>query len=62
MQSEIVCNSTPLISLIKISSLEIIKEVFKTIIIPHKVYEEIERGKNKKQYQDLSSLSWINIV
>ena len=62
MQSEIVCNSTPIISLLKISSLEIMEQVFPNVIIPYQVFQEIEIGKNTKHYKDLSKLPWVHIV
>ena len=60
MQSEIVCNSTPIISLLKISSLEIMEQVFPNVIIPYQVFQEIEIGKNTTHYKDLSKLSWVD--
>lgn len=37
----IVSNSTPLIALSKIGRLELLKEYFNEIHIPHEVYEEV---------------------
>ena len=58
---KIVSNTTPLISLMKISELEILKKLYSEIFIPQAVYKEIEAGKNKEFYQDLSKIKWIKI-
>lgn len=58
---KIVSNTTPLISLLKISCLETLYGLYSEIIIPQAVYEEIEEGRNKKCYQNLSDLHWIKI-
>lgn len=57
----IVSNTTPLISLMKISQLEILEKIYSEIIIPEAVYEEIEAGKHKEFYRDLSKIEWIKI-
>ncbi|MFV0606949.1 MAG: hypothetical protein ACK5NK_14035 [Niabella sp.] len=58
---KIVSNTTPIISLLKIGKFEVLKEMYDEIIIPEGVYEEVEVGKNKGFYTDLSALSWIKI-
>lgn len=58
---KIVSNTTPLISLMKISRLEILQKIYSEIIVPDAVYEEVEAGKHKKFYQDLSKIEWIKI-
>lgn len=58
---EIVSNTTPLISLMKISQLEILKKIYSEIVIPEAVYKEIEAGKHKEFYRDLSKIDWIKI-
>ena len=59
---KVVSNSTPLISLLKLNRLELLEQLYSQINIPVAVYCEIEAGKNKIYYQDLSKLEWINIV
>jgi len=59
---KIVSNTTPIISLLKISRLDILKELYSEISIPYAVFQEIEAGKNKGYYQDLSNIDWIKIV
>lgn len=54
---KVVSNTTPLISLLKISRLDILRELYKEITIPFAVYQEIEAGKSKDYYQDLSNVS-----
>lgn len=58
----VVSDTTPLISLMKLNHLEILKDLYNEIYIPNAVYKEIEFGKNKKYYKDLSLIKWINIV
>ncbi|WP_372948782.1 DUF3368 domain-containing protein [Mariniphaga sp.] len=59
---KIVSNTTPIISLLKLSQLNILKELYSEILIPYAVFQEIEDGKNKRYYQDLSKIDWIKIV
>lgn len=58
---KIVSNTTPLISLLKIDKLAILKELYSEIIIPQEVYNELEKGKYKDYYTDLTKLDWIEI-
>ncbi len=52
-QIKVICNSSPLINLSKINKLDILKKLFKTIIIPVAVYNELvndvveKKGQNK---------------
>jgi len=48
--------------LLKLSRLDILKELYSEVSIPFAVFQEIEAGKNKSYYQDLTKVSWINIV
>ncbi len=59
---KIVSNTTPIISLLKLSQLNILKELYSEILIPYAVFQEIEDGKNKRYYQDISKIDWIKIV
>lgn len=58
---KVVSNTTPIISLLKIGKLDILRELYKEIHVPQAVYNEIEVGKNKEFYTDLSKLSWCRI-
>src|SRR5690554_2032305 len=58
---KVVSNTTPIISLLKIGSLSILKDLYNKIYIPKEVYNEIEKGKNKTYYKDLSKIDWIKI-
>ena len=49
------------VSLLKLSRFDILKELYGEIYIPKAVYKEIEKGKNKKYYQDLAKTNWIKI-
>ena len=59
---KVVSNTTPIISLLKLNRLELLQKLYKQICIPTAVYNEIEAGKAKGYYQDLSGFDWINIV
>jgi predicted nucleic acid-binding protein len=58
---KVVSNTTPIISLLKIGKLDIIRTIYGKIIVPKAVYNEINAGKNKFYYIDLSALEWIEI-
>ncbi len=58
---KIISNTTPIITLLTISKLELLKELYGKIIIPQGVFEEIEEGKKKDYYTDLSAIDWIEI-
>ena len=58
---KIVSNTTPLISLLKLSRIELLKKLYDEIYIPRAVFHEIELGKTKKYYKDLSKVNWIKI-
>jgi predicted nucleic acid-binding protein len=58
---KIISNTTPILSLLKIDKLDILKDLYGIVIIPFAVYQEIEEGKEKPYYQDLTSLDWIEI-
>ena len=58
---KIISNTTPILSLLKINKLDLLKKLYGEIVIPNAVFQEIENGKEKKYYQDLTNLSWIKI-
>jgi uncharacterized protein len=59
---KIVSNTTPIISLLKLKRLDLLKKLYGEIVIPYAVFREIEAGKAKDYYQDLSKINWIKIV
>lgn len=59
---KVVSNTTPIISLLKISKLSLLQELYGEIYIPHAVFKEIEAGKEKVFYKDLSKIDWIKII
>lgn len=59
---KIVSNTTPIISLLKLNRLELFQKLYKQIYIPSAVFKEIEAGKMKGYYRDLSIIDWINIT
>jgi predicted nucleic acid-binding protein len=58
---KIISNTTPIITLLTISKLELLRDIYSKIIIPEGVFQEIEEGKNKHFYKDLSRIDWIEI-
>ena len=58
---KIISNTTPLISFLKIGQLELLREIYNTIIIPEAVFVEVEKGKYKPYYMDISQFDWIDI-
>jgi predicted nucleic acid-binding protein len=59
---KIVSNTTPIISLLKLSRLDILQKLYGEILIPKAVFDEIEAGRDKNYYQDLSKIDWIKIT
>jgi len=59
---KVVSNTTPLISLLKLSRLEILRDLYTEISIPSAVFNEIETGKQKGYYLDLTTIDWIKII
>ena len=59
---KVVLNTTPIISLLKLNRLELLQQLYSEIYIPVAVYHEIEAGKAKGYYKDISKINWINIV
>ena len=58
---KIVSDTTPVISLLKIHRLELLYQLYSKIFIPPAVFNEVEAGKTKKFYRDLSKIHWIEI-
>lgn len=59
---DIVSNTTPIISLLKLDKLDLFKQLYNRVNIPLAVFKEIESGKSKEYYKDLSQLDWIKII
>lgn len=59
---KIVSNTTPIISLLKLNRLDLLQKLYKQINIPSAVCKEIEAGKAKGYYKDLTRVDWINII
>ncbi len=47
--------------MLKIGHLELLKELYSKLIIPKAVFLEIEKGKEKPFYINLSELDWIEV-
>ena len=48
--------------MLKLSKLDILKDLYSEISIPYAVFQEVEAGRNKDYYTDLSNLNWIEII
>lgn len=59
----IVSDSTPIIALARIGSLDLLRSIFNTVSIPRSVYDEIVGvGINRPGAQEVAGASWINTV
>jgi len=58
---KVVSNTTPIITLLKLSRLDILKLLYGKIYISEAVYHEIEAGKESVYYTDLKFIEWIVI-
>jgi len=58
----VVSDTTPLISLLKISQLDLLQRLYGEILIPKAVFKEVEAGKGKHFYTDFLKLPWIKVV
>lgn len=58
---KVVCNTTPILSLLKIGQLSLLEKLYTNVIIPEAVWKEVEAGKEGSYYADLTALSWIEI-
>lgn len=58
---KIVSNTTPIISLLKIGKLHILKDLYGEIFIAQEVFNELNAGKTKEYYTDISKIEWIKI-
>jgi predicted nucleic acid-binding protein len=61
MPNIVITNTTPIVTLLGIGQLELLKNLYGQIIIPESVAKEVEQGKGKRFYADLSQLDWIKI-
>jgi predicted nucleic acid-binding protein len=57
----VVSNTTPLISLLKIGRLHLLESLYSTVIVPTAVWQEIEQGRDGPYYTDLLTLPFISI-
>ncbi len=59
---KVVSNTTPIISLLKLNRLDFLQNLYTEVYIPIAVFNEIEAGKAKGYYKDLSKIDWIKIT
>ena len=59
---KVVCNTTPLLSLLKIDRLGVLKELYGQITIPEAVVGEVDAGRDREYHIDLRTLDRIRIV
>ncbi len=58
---KVVADTTPIISLLKLNRLELLHRLYKHIYIPFAVYKELEAGKSKAFYKEISEIDWMHI-
>jgi len=58
----VVSNTTPILNLLKIGKLDLLRELYGKVKISHAVYREIESGKDRDYYIDITKLDWIEIT
>jgi predicted nucleic acid-binding protein len=58
---KVISNTTPIISFLKIDKLFLLEKLYQQVIIPSAVFEEIENGKDKPFYKDLTKYDWIKV-
>lgn len=59
---KVVSNTTPIISLLKLNLLDILPQLYDKVYIPLAVFNEIEAGKAKGFYKDLSEVDWVKVT
>lgn len=57
-----VCDTTPIICLLKIGKLDLLRSLYGSIAIPEAVLSEVEQGREKGYYQNLNSVEWVHIL
>jgi uncharacterized protein len=58
---EVVSNTTPLLTLLGIEALELLHQLYGDILVPAGVWQELEKGRERGVYADLTQLDWIDI-
>jgi hypothetical protein len=58
---EVVSNTTPILALMGIGALELLQQLYGEVSISQGVWEEIQQGKDKSIYQDVSQLDWVQV-
>jgi predicted nucleic acid-binding protein len=59
---DVVSDTTPIICLLKIGRLDVLRTLYGEVAIPLAVFHEVEQGKGKRFYQNLSTLDWIKVT
>ncbi len=58
-----VCNSSPLIHLARVGKLEILRDIFDTVLIPEAVYREcVIEGKDKDDARKIKNATWLQVT
>jgi len=59
---KVVCNSSPLIHLARIGKLELLQDLFDTVLIPEAVYREcVIEGKDRDDARKIKNASWLQV-
>ncbi len=58
-----VCNSSPLIHLARVGKLEILRDIFDTVLIPEAVYREcVIEGKDRDDARKIKNATWLRVT
>jgi len=55
----IVCNAGPLIALTSVHCLELLRDIYKTVIVPEAVYQEVTCSSTLRGAPSILDCSWI---
>ena len=58
---KVICDTTPFISLSSIGEIDLLRQIYSSVIVPMAVVEEINRG-GEISVPDLTSLNWVEVV
>jgi len=59
---KVVSNTTPILALLSINQLDLLAKLYDKVFIPQGVYQEIEKGKQKPFYADLTQIAYLQIM
>jgi hypothetical protein len=58
---KVICDTTPFIALSSIGQIQLLKEIYSSIIVPRAIIEEVSEG-GKINVPDLTLFDWVEVV